>query len=223
MEARKIVVMETSNHKKSVIMSAATTLAELKRDFDKNGINYTNMTFYEGVSKTELKLDNSILPHDVPHKGGITNELAFILTTTNKKIKSGAYSRTELYKIILDNNLKEAIKDKYNKNYTNCGTAVLEEFVNNALSTCGSVPTPKEVNKAEEAASVPTLSAKNVSTHKLVLTIKVEDNVPSITNAEFVGTNSECKCQAKKVISTSDDMESPYSEAELDKMISELN
>lgn len=89
MEARKIVVVSTKNQKKSVIMSAATTLAELKADLRHNGIEYGGMTFYEGTSKTELKTDASVLPHDVPYKGTTTNELVFMLTNTNKKIRSG--------------------------------------------------------------------------------------------------------------------------------------
>ena len=40
MEARKITVVSTRNQKKSVIMSAATTLAELKADLRQNGIDY---------------------------------------------------------------------------------------------------------------------------------------------------------------------------------------
>ena len=91
MEARKITVVSTRNQKKSVIMSAATTLAELKADLRQNGIDYEGMTFYEGTSKIELKDDNSVLPHDVPYKGQTTNELVFMLTNTNKKIKSGIY------------------------------------------------------------------------------------------------------------------------------------
>ena len=89
MEVRKITVVSTRNQKKSVIMSAATTLAELKADLRQNGIDYEGMTFYEGTSKIELKDDNSVLPHDVPYKGQTTNELVFMLTNTNKKIRSG--------------------------------------------------------------------------------------------------------------------------------------
>ena len=69
MEARKITVVSTRNQKKSVIMSAATTLAELKADLRQNGIDYDGMTFYEGTSRVELKDDASALPHDVPYKG----------------------------------------------------------------------------------------------------------------------------------------------------------
>ena len=91
MEARKITVVSTRNQKKSIIMSAATTLAELKADLRQNGIDYDGMTFYEGTSRVELKDDASVLPHDVLYKGQTTNELVFMLTNTNKKIKSGIY------------------------------------------------------------------------------------------------------------------------------------
>lgn len=125
MEARKITVVETRNQKKSVIMSAATTLAELKQDFDANGIDYTDMAFYEGTSHTELKGDNAILPHDVPYKGTITNELVFMLTTVNKKIKSGAMTRSELFYQIKSKGLQQAVKDAFGKNFTNCTTEQL--------------------------------------------------------------------------------------------------
>lgn len=91
MENRKITIVSTRTQKKSVIMSAATTLAELKSDLRANGIDYEDMTFYEGLSKVELKDDASILPHDVPYKDKVTNELVFMLTTANKKIKSGKF------------------------------------------------------------------------------------------------------------------------------------
>ena len=61
MDARKITVVQTKNQKKSVIMSAATTLAELKSDLRANGIDYDGMTFFEGTSKVELKNDASVL------------------------------------------------------------------------------------------------------------------------------------------------------------------
>ena len=131
MQSRKITVVETRNQSKKVIMSAATTLAELKRDFDANGIDYTDMAFYEGVSHTELKTDESILPHDVPYRGTTTNELVFMLTNPNKKIKSGALSevREALYGTIKSRNLEDAVMEKFGKHYTNCKASELAEFV----------------------------------------------------------------------------------------------
>ena len=129
MEARKITVVETRNQSKKVIMSAATTLAELKRDFDANGIDYTDMAFYEGVSHTELTTDESVLPHDVPYRGTTTNELVFMLTTANKKIKSGAMTRKEIIATIKEKGLQQVVKDTFGKNFTNCTTSDLESVL----------------------------------------------------------------------------------------------
>lgn len=129
MEARKITVIQTKNQKKSVIMSAATTLAELKADLRQNGIDYNGMTFFEGTSKVELKNDASVLPHDVPYKGIVTNELVFMLTNTNKKIRSGAMSRMEVYAEIKRRGLQGACLKKFGKNFTMCKTADLIALV----------------------------------------------------------------------------------------------
>lgn len=132
MEPREILVVNTKTQSKKTIISSATTLAELKADLRVAGINYSDMTFYEGISKTEIKTDDSQLPHDVNYKGNITNNLVFMLTTANKKVKSGAVStRAEAYKAIKDNNLQDEVKKKFGKNFTNCGTNDLITFVNN--------------------------------------------------------------------------------------------
>lgn len=129
MQSRKITVIQTKNQKKSVIMSAATTLAELKSDLRANGIDYNGMTFFEGTSKVELKNDASVLPHDVPYKGIVTNELVFMLTNTNKKIRSGAVSRMEAYAEIKRRGLQDACLKKFGKNFTMCKTADLIALV----------------------------------------------------------------------------------------------
>ena len=132
MEPREILVVNTKTQSRKTITSSATTLAELKADLRAAGIDYSDMTFYEGISKTEIKTDDSQLPHDVNYKGNITNNLVFMLTTANKKVKSGAVStRAEAYKAIKDNNLQDEVKKKFGKNFTNCGTNDLVTFVNN--------------------------------------------------------------------------------------------
>lgn len=117
MEARKITVVSTKTQRKDVVMSAATTLAELKNDLRNSGIDYDGMTFYEGLSKTELKSDEAILPHDIPYKGTITNELVFMLTNPNKKIASGA-DRKELYNIIKSRGLEAKCVEKFGRHFT---------------------------------------------------------------------------------------------------------
>lgn len=152
MEARKITVVQTKNQKKSVIMSAATTLAELKSDLRANGIDYDGMTFFEGTSKVELKNDASVLPHDVPYKGTITNELVFMLTNTNKKIRSGAVamSRAEAYNAIKSMGLQDACVKKFGKNFTMCKTADLIALVQSNSASKPAPAAPKaEASKAE--------------------------------------------------------------------------
>ena len=162
MEARKIVVVQTKNQKKSVIMSAATTLAELKSDLRANGIDYDGMTFFEGTSKVELKNDASVLPHDVPYKGTVTNELVFMLTNTNKKIRSGAanMSRMEAYNAIKSMGLQDACVKKFGKNFTMCKTTDLIALVqSNGASKPASVA-PKAEAKKEEKVETPVNTPK---------------------------------------------------------------
>lgn len=154
MEARKITVVQTKNQKKSVIMSSATTLAELKSDLRANDIDYDGMTFFEGTSKVELKNDASILPHDVPYKGTITNELVFMLTNTNKKIRSGAVtmSRAEAYSAIKSMGLQDACIKKFGKDFTICKTVDLIALIqsNNASKPAA----PKAEAEAEKEKKV---------------------------------------------------------------------
>lgn len=130
MEAREITIVSTKTQKKSVIMSSAETLSELKSDLRVAGIDYTNMTFYEGLTKTEIVADDSLLPKDVNYKGAITNNLVFMLTNPNKKITSGA-DRKAVYAKIKELHLEDACKSAYGKNYTQCSTECLETLIKN--------------------------------------------------------------------------------------------
>ena len=157
MDARKITVVQTKNQKKSVIMSAATTLAELKSDLRANGIDYDGMTFFEGTSKVELKNDASVLPHDVPYKGIVTNELVFMLTNTNKKIRSGAtnMSRMEAYNAIKSMGLQDACVKKFGKNFTMCKTIDLIALIQSNGAAKPAPVAPKAGAKKEEKVETP--------------------------------------------------------------------
>ena len=162
MENRKITIVSTKNQTKKVIMSSATTLAELKADLRLNGIDYTDMTFFEGTSKVELKDNNSVLPHDVPYKGTITNELVFMLTNTNKKIKSGTMSRMEVYDEIKKLGLQDVCVKKFGKNFTMCKTADLIALVQSNGDEESAPATPKvETKKKETSINTPVSSASN--------------------------------------------------------------
>ena len=161
METRKITIVSTKNQSKKVIMSSATTLAELKSDLRQNGIDYEGMTFFEGTSKVELKNDASVLPHDVPWKGTVTNELVFMLTNTNKKIRSGAMSRMEAYAEIKKLGLQDACHKKFGKNFTMCKNADLIALVQ-SNSAAKPAPAPKaEAKKEETPVNTPVAPASN--------------------------------------------------------------
>lgn len=134
METRKITVIETRNSKKTIIETAATTLGELKRDFSAHGIDYSDMTFFEGLTKTELINNDSILPTNVMYKGTPTNNLTIMLTNSNKKIKSGALSETTprsvVYSHIQNMGLQTQCVTRFGRNYTQVPTASLIALIN---------------------------------------------------------------------------------------------
>ena len=133
MERKITIITEDGSSRTITFDSTAETLAELKNELNNKGISYTGKSFYEGISKTEIMTDESILPSNLPYKGSVTNDLVFMLTTPNKKINSGA-DRAELIKYIKDNNLQEEVKERYGKNYTNVKTDLLAELVEEYLS-----------------------------------------------------------------------------------------
>ena len=83
METRKIYVVDT-RREKSIIMTGAETLGELKSALTENGIEYDGMTFFEGYSAVELKDDSSQLPTNVKKRNGeTTNELLIMITNSS--------------------------------------------------------------------------------------------------------------------------------------------
>lgn len=133
MENREILVANTKTQTRTKITTDASTLGELKAAFIDAGIDFEDMTFTEGISKTQLVDDSSQLPHDVMYKGNKTNNLVILLTNTNKKIKSGAVtgtiSRADVYAEIKDCNLQDKIKEAFGKNFTQVSTADLLAFI----------------------------------------------------------------------------------------------
>lgn len=239
MEARKITVIQTKNQKKSVIMSSATTLAELKSDLRANGIDYDGMTFFEGTSKVELVNDNSVLPHDVPYKGTVTNELVFMLTNTNKKIRSGAMSRAEAYEAIKFNGLQAACVAKYGKNFTQCSTVALIELVESNTAKKPTTAPKTEPKKAEKAPK--TTKEKAPSTSTQCQCGECVDNVARAAISklvDFLEDNGTIEYNEKEeiinilggkvaVASVTEDYKpksaSPYSDDEIDEMFADMN
>lgn len=147
---REILVANTRTQKKYKLTADVTTLAELKAVLDTKNIDYTGMSFTEGISNVQLNDDSSQLPHDVNYKGQTTNNLVIILTNTTKNIASGATSRADLVAIIKENNLGEAIKKFFGRNWTQVSTTGLQNFLNTHYK---GKPAEEEI-PAEEPASI---------------------------------------------------------------------
>lgn len=127
-EVKTFTIVDTETQRTREIKSDATTVAELKRDLRQNGFNVDGKSIQEALTRTEFKDDSSLLPHDVSYKGRTTNDLVFRLTKSDKHVKSGM-NRQEAYAKIREKNLGDAVKAKFGKNFTQCSTADLVEFL----------------------------------------------------------------------------------------------
>ena len=159
------------------------------------------MTFYEGLSHTELLTDDSVLPHDVPYKGNTTNELVFMLTTPNKKIKSGAVlpeTRQALYDTLEEMGLKDEVLRVYGKNFTQCKNSELMAVIEDAQKSI--FASDDNVERA----------------FRLLIDILEEDAVLLDTDAERLRNILDGNSANKEV-------ESPYSESDIDSMFKFLN
>ena len=227
MEARKITIVSTKTQKKSVIMSGAETLGELKNDLRNAGIDFEDMTFYEGTSKTELKTNESVLPKDVPYTNRTTgetintNELVFMLTNTNKKIRSGAMTRKEAYDVIRKQGLQVACLKEYGKNFTVCSTNALIALIE------ANTPKKKSVKKTskskEKVAPIETLKVVDVQAREAIRTLaNILNNNGDLYNDEVEAVlrnlNSDLTPVAQE--NYNPDSASPYSDNEIDAMFS---
>lgn len=234
METRKITIVSTKSQSKKVIMSSATTLAELKSDLRQNGIDYEGMSFFEGTSKVELKNDASVLPHDVPWKGTVTNELVFMLTNTNKKIRSGAMSRMEAYAEIKRMGLQDVCLKKFGKNFTMCKTADLIALIqnNNALKPAPAAP-KVEAKKEETPVNTPVAPTSNggecvdtvarAAISKLVEILEDNGTIEDYEKEEVLGILGG---EVAVTTATSEEYKpksaSPYSDNEINDMFNDM-
>lgn len=152
MEARKVTIINSKTQSQKVIQdSKATTLGELKQEMRERGIDYTGMTFFEGHMRAELKDDAAPLPANIPYKGQVVNDLTFMLTAPEKKVKSGAMSRAEAYAEIKKRHLQSVCVDKFGKNFTQCSTADLISLFEKGSTNAAPAPKAEKPVEAEAA------------------------------------------------------------------------
>lgn len=222
MEKRKITVIPTKTHKTQVIESAATTLAELKADLTKADIDYTDCTFFEGLTKIELKNDAAILPHDVPYKGTTTNNLVFMITNASKKIRSGVkLDRKAIIDEIKAKNLTEVVKKTYGKNYTNCKTEDLEKILSmNNTSAPKEAPAKKETVETKSNTSVLNNTEYITKTQLTEIITFILDKMDDVEYFSSINLDN-CPYLRGNVVKK-ETSELPYSSNELDDMFKDM-
>lgn len=190
---REILIANTKTQKRSKVTTSATTLGELKADLRAAGIDYNGMTFTEGISKTQLLDDATQLPQNVMYKGQPTNNLVILLTNTKKNIPSGTMSRKEVYQAIKDNNLQDAVKEEFGRNFTQVPTSDLLVFLaqdGNAevTETLNDKPTDTENNDiiAPEVEEKETPDTEDEDLPNYVDDIITDTRVDSTVNSLYV-------------------------------------
>lgn len=163
METRDIIIANTRTQKKYMVTTNASTLGELKAALDNysslkvrrnnewvannDPIDYDGLEFTEGFSHLKFMDDESPLPETVMHKGQPTKTLVMILTNTRKKINLGM-TRKEIYEIIRNHDLQDAIKEHFGRNYTVVSTDSLEQFTDVLLANIAE--TSKQTHSFED-------------------------------------------------------------------------
>ena len=172
METRKVTIINSKTQSQKVIQdSKATTLGELKQEMRERGIDYAGMTFFEGHMRAELKDDASPLPTNIPYKGQVVNDLTFMLTTPEKKVKSGAMSRAEAYAEIKKRGLQGACVDKFGKNFTQCSTVDLISLIEkNSTKTAPAPKAKKPIEVTAPVAPEAPITEGNISKALAILT-----------------------------------------------------
>lgn len=215
MEARNITIVNSRTQSRNTFSSTAETLGELKADLDRLEIDYSNLTFFEGISKTELTDDNAILPKDLPWKGERTNDLVFMLTESQKRIRNGAMSRSDLYSYIKTNNLQDAVKTRFGRNFTQCSTADLLSMVEDSDS----------VDVLEERPSItcaPTMRSVSRGVKRTS-----SQRVQSVTNQTYINHNDLVSLLVNKGILTEDEVvmqvaPCKFSDKDIDEMFANM-
>lgn len=156
--SRKVTVLVESTQSKVVFESSATTLGELKNELREKQVRYdSDCVFKEAASKTILTSNESVLPSNIPWKGQVTNDLVFMVTAPQKKIRSGVMDRKEAYAKVKKLGLQEKIQEHEGKNFTQCSTAVLISYIEKKEEAGENVAkkTPAPIAKEKKVKSNP--------------------------------------------------------------------
>lgn len=189
---RKISIHHSLNQATQTFMSEAITFGDLLEEFNSKNIDYRDMVIQEGVTQTEYNPGedfNKVLPSEVTKRDGTTTtELVFFITRDKKHVPSGATSRAEAYQYITDNNLKDRIKEKFGKNFTNCPTEILVTFCAKHMNQ------NTKKNIAMSNKNIPASKTTNVAPNKPV------EHTEKVSKVEFDAFTRQVESTFKKIV-----------------------
>lgn len=122
----------------------------------KHFLNVSEGQFFEGTTHTDLTSNSQALPQLPEEKK--ERGYVFFVSPVQNKFKNGAYSRKECYAFIKDNNLGEAVKSEFGRNFTQVSTDALNNFI--MIHAEGTAP----ANTTHEAEHTVPVEAASVST-----------------------------------------------------------
>lgn len=223
---REILVANTKTQRRYKLTTSATTLGELKAAMMENDIDYSGLDFTEGITKTQLLDDASLLPTNVPYKGSVTNNLVILLTNNKKKIDSGTEDvsltdRAEAYRIIKEHNLQEAVKEEFGRNFTQVPTAALWAFIqgNGIDQTCCGEDNCEDDEEEYEVSDI----VDNLFTLVQTLVeerVMTEDDVDDLRELLETVEYPNCKAPKANPVSSSD---GKITNDDIDNMIDSLH
>ena len=173
--SRKVTVLVERTQSKVVFESNATTLGELKNELREKQVRYdSDCVFKEAASKTILTSDESVLPSNIPWKGQVTNDLVFMVTAPQKKIRSGVMDRKEAYAKVKELGLQGKIQEHEGKNFTQCSTAILISYIENEEK--------KAVKKTPKHTPAPIAKEKVVKADALTMPASGKEMLSNLRN-----------------------------------------
>jgi hypothetical protein len=174
----KIKIFTTKGRTGDVIETNVTTWGELKKLVSNAGVSLSNMQATESINKTTFADDAAIIP---------TQDFALFLRPV--KTKAGANYANMSRKEMTDSmspEQKTALKEATGKNWTNCSTDALRDFLMaNSSSKAGAKAVEKSVKPVAKAStSKPTSKIVNTSNNNNL----IEELENSITTLDVVST-----------------------------------
>lgn len=171
MQNREVFIASTKDQRRYKVVTNAATLGELQDVLIRNEgvlrkegnqwvpnttpIDFSGMSFTEGTTKLTCVDRSSAIPEYGTRQGQLCPPV-FLLTNTNKQIKSGAYSRKELYQKVKEYHLADLIKEQCGNNFTRVSNDELASWVATAEShaTTDAPEAIAEAPVAEKPATV---------------------------------------------------------------------